>query len=179
MLESFFFKIPDRRRKEGRRFELGYVLLFSVFAIISGSNSYRMIFTFITEHLTYLKRRFKLKWKKSPSYCTIRNIIQGVSTEDLEKAFREYSYELAETGITNNGIIAIDGKTLKGSFDNFNDKKAIHILSAFLPDSKIILAHSIVGKKTNEIPVAQQLISELNISDCIFTFDALHTQKKR
>lgn len=78
----------------------------------------------------------------------------------------------------NKRFIAGDGKVLRGSFDRFADQKAIQILSAFLTDSRIILAHEEIIAKTNEIPIAQELMSELGLSGYIFTFDALHCQEK-
>jgi len=75
-------------------------------------------------------------------------------------------------------FIACDGKTLRGSFDNFHDKKAIHILSAFLSESGIIPAHCEVGEKTDGIPVAQNLMKESGLEKCIFTYDALNCQEK-
>lgn len=72
----------------------------------------------------------------------------------------------------------IDGKVLKGSFDHFSDQKAMQLLSFFLSESKIILAHETIAVKTNEIPTAQQLMEERGLSGCLFTFDALHCQEE-
>jgi hypothetical protein len=152
--------------------------LFSILAILCNANSYRTIHIFIKSKFDFLKKRFNLRWKSVPSYTSIRNIILSVEPEDIENAFREYSKELAKDNIRKGSVIAFDGKTLKGSFDNLNDKRATHILSAFLVEDKIILAHEEVDTKTNEIPVAQELMQELGLEDCIFTFDALNTQKK-
>lgn len=179
MLESFLFEIDDSRRKQGLRYpELAYILLFAIFAILCGGDSYRDIHSFIKVHLETLKEKFNLKWKRSPAYTTIRNIIQSLSSNSVEKAFRKYSAGLAENNKSKKRFIAFDGKTLRGSFDNFNDKSAIQILSAFLVDSKIILAHEEIEEKTNEIPTAQDLIKKLGLEDCIFTFDAMNCQQK-
>ena len=68
---------------------------------------------------------------------------------------------------------------IRGSFDNFCDKKACHILSVFDTQSHIILAHKEVSgeEKTNEIPKLQGLIEELGLKNKIFTIDAMHCQK--
>jgi hypothetical protein len=50
MLESFLFKVKDHRRKQGQRYELGHILLFSILAILSGATSYRKTHTFIVAH---------------------------------------------------------------------------------------------------------------------------------
>ena len=178
MLVSFFFQIKDHRRGQGRRYGLGHILLFSTLAILSGATSYRKIHTFISVHYDSLDELFDLNWKRLPAYSTIRDIIQGTSESELERVFREYSASLDETE-SKKKLVGCDGKVLRGSFDHFNDQKAIQIFSVFLSDSRIILAHEEIEEKTNEIPVAQVLIEELGLSDHIFTFDALHCQKKR
>lgn len=177
MLESFLFKIKDHRRKQGQRYELGHILFFSILAILSGATSYRKIASFITRHYETLDDLLELDWKSTPVHTSIRDIIQGTSASEIERCFREYSLGLAE-GDNNNRFIADDGKVLRGSFDHFTDQKAAQILSVFLTDSHLILAHEAIATKTNEIPIAQKLMGALGLSDYIFTFDALHCQEK-
>ena len=178
MLKSFLFKIPDHRRKQGRRYELGHILLFTILAILSGADSYRKVQKFIVTHYDRLDEIFDLKWKRMPAHTTIRDIIQGTSGPELEQSFRQYSQVLAESD-ADKQFIGCDGKVLRGSFDHFQDQKAIQNLSAFVSESHIILAHEEIAAKTNEIPTAQTLMTELGLSGYIFTFDALHCQKKR
>lgn len=97
MLGSFLFKIKDHRRKQGRRYELGHILLFSILAILSGATSYRKITAFIVRHYETLDEVFELNWKGKPSHTSIRNIIQETSTSELERCFREYSACLTES----------------------------------------------------------------------------------
>jgi predicted transposase YbfD/YdcC len=177
MLQSFLFKIKDHRRKQGRRYPLGYILLFSIFALLSGADSYREVAAFIKANYRVLAETFGLNWKRSPAYTTIRAIIQGTSSAEIEESFRQYGDFLAGSD-TARRLVAFDGKVLRGSFDHFRDQKAIQILSAFLSDSRIILAHEEIAEKTNEIPTAQELIMKLGLSGCIFTFDALNCQEK-
>ncbi len=84
MLSSFLFEVKDHRRTQGRRYELGNILLFSMFAILSGATSYRKIHSFIKLRYPILQKRFQLNWKKVPAYSAIRKIIQGVSASELE-----------------------------------------------------------------------------------------------
>lgn len=177
MLKSFLFKIKDHRRKQGRQYELGHILLFSILAILSGADSYRKIHKFIVAHYHTLNEIFGLDWKRMPVHTTIRNIIQGTSGAELEQGFREYSEVLAKSD-GEKQFIGCDGKVLRGSFDHFKDQKAIQVLSAFVSNNHIILAHEEIATKTNEIPTAQRLMQELGLSGYIFTFDALHCQEK-
>ena len=177
MLESFLFKIKDHRRKQGQRYKLGHVLLFSIFAILCNANSYRKIHSFIECHYELFNKIYNLNWKKCPAYTTVRSIIQGVSSIEIENVFREYSSALADLN-SQKRYLAFDGKVLRGSFDNFQDQKAMQIFNAFLTDSNVILAHEEIAEKTNEIPTAQELIEALGLSNYLFTFDAMHCQIK-
>jgi predicted transposase YbfD/YdcC len=177
MLKSFLFQVKDHRRKQGRRYQLGHILLFSIFAILSNATSYRKIQVFIEANYSVLDKTFELNWKRMPAYTTIRAIIQGTSADELEASFRQYSAAL-DTSAPGERFVAFDGKVLRGSFDHFRDQKAAQVLSAFLTDSRIILAHEEIAEKTNEIPTAQALMTKLGLSDCIFTFDAINCQEK-
>ena len=177
MLQSFLFDIKDHRRKQGIRYQQGHILLFSILAILSGATSYRKIYQFIVNHYDVLNAHFGLNWKRMPAYTTIRDIIQGTNSEALELSFRNYSEKLGVQS-DERRFIGFDGKVLRGSFDHFHDQKAIQILSVFASNENIILAHEEIAKKTNEIPTAQHLIEELGLTGCVFTFDALHCQKK-
>lgn len=75
-------------------------------------------------------------------------------------------------------VVAFDGKTLRGSFDNFNDAKAKQLLSAFTVDTALVLAHVEIDEKSNEIPAVQSLLEELDVAGLIVTCDAMHCQKK-
>ncbi len=178
MLKSFLFEIKDHRRKQGMRYQQGHILLFTIFAILSGATSYRKVCQFIKAHYDELNEIFALNWKRMPAYTTIRDLIQGTSATELEQSFRKYSASLAELE-GKNAFVGYDGKVLRGSFDHFNDQKAIQVLSAFAADEQIILGHEEIDVKTNEIPMAQLLMEKLGLTGCVFTFDALHCQKKR
>jgi hypothetical protein len=178
-LLSLLATIRDPRRAEGKLYQLPHVLLFSLFAMVSGANSYRGIRTYIKVHRKELNKAFKIKWKRPPAHTAIRYILQGLGAADVEQAFREHAAELnlapVGAGVR---VIAFDGKTLKGSFDNFNDIKARQVLSAFAVDTALVLAHIEIDEKSNEIPAVQKLLEELDLAGHIVTCDAMHCQKK-
>ncbi len=177
MLHNFLLKIKDHRRPQGRRYRLEHILVFTILALLSGATSYRKVHAFLQAHYETLNQRFGLNWKRLPAYTTVRAIIQGTSPEELEATFRAYSEDLAQNETVGRGV-SFDGKVLRGSFDHFEDQKAIQQLSAFLVESNLILAHVEIAEKTNEIPTAQALIDDLGLSGCLLTFDALHCQEK-
>ena len=69
--------IPDRRRAEGKRFDLAAVLLYAILGMVAGANSYRQIHEFIRVHLQRLNEAFGLRLPCSPSYTGLRLIIQA------------------------------------------------------------------------------------------------------
>jgi hypothetical protein len=179
-LLEIFRAIPDRRRAEGKRFDLATVLLYVVVGMIAGANSYRQMHEFIRVHRARLNEAFDLSLRYAPSYTGLRGILQGVDPDALETAFRGHATSMESplaSASTGKVAIAVDGKTLRGSFDAFADKKAAHMLSALRHADQIVLGHLMVEEKTNEIPMAPELIETLGLKDCVFTLDAEHAQK--
>lgn len=172
-------KIPDPRRAEGKLYKLQHVLLFSILAVVTGGNSYRSVVTFIEVHRRRLNATFGLHWRRAPAHTSIRYILRGLDPQAVEQIFRQHAAGLRDAA-TNPAqrVVAIDGKTLRRSFDNFNDRKAAQVLHAFETEAGLVLAHIDIADKSNEIPAAQQLLSELQLAHCIVTLDAMHCQKK-
>jgi hypothetical protein len=171
--------VPDPRRGQGQKYKLPHVLLFSILAIVTGCNSYRGIVTFIDVHRRRLNEAFGLTWRRAPAHTAIRYILQGLDAADVENVFRQHA-SLLQTACAKpgQGSIALDGKTLRGSLDNFNDRAAAQVLSAFATDTSLVLAHVDIAEKSNEIPAAQTLLAELGVQDgAIVTLDAIHCQK--
>ncbi len=178
-LASCLATIPDRRRAEGKMYSQVGVIVFSIVAMLSGARSYRQIHALIHARLALLNAAFpQAALRRAPAYTSVRGILQQIDPEELERAFRRHAEGLDRSGGTApSRFIAIDGKTLRQSFDAFADVKAAHVLSAFAVDHQIILAHEVIDEKSNEIPAAQALIAALGLTDRVFTLDAMHCQK--
>jgi hypothetical protein len=178
MLIEYLKRIPDKRRGQGKTYKLHEILFFSILAKLCGANSYHGIKRFINTHFLKLCDLFNLRWTKPPCYGTIRGVLQQTDVNELEKVFRQYSKDLLEmSGKKGGKYLAIDGKTLRGSFDNFVDQKAVHLLSVFDTGVDLILGHYETDEKSNEIPAAQEFLKEIGLSGYIMTMDALHCQK--
>jgi hypothetical protein len=173
--------VPDPRRGQGKMYKLPHVLLFSILAIVTGCNSYRGIVTFIDVHRDSLNKAFGLNWRRAPAHTAIRYILMRLDPVAIEAAFRQHAALLQAALAATAGTcgIALDGKTLRGSFDHFHDRAAAQLLSAFATDTELLLAHIDIAEKSNEIPAAQTLLAELAVpAGAIVTLDALHCQKK-
>jgi len=172
-------EVPDPRRAEGKLHQLPHVLLFSILAIVTGCNSYRGIVTFIEVHRRKLNTAFGLKWRRAPAHTAIRYILQGLDPTAVETVFRRHACLLqAALAKAGPGSIALDGKTLRGSFDKFHDRTAAQMLSAFATDTALVLAHVDITEKSNEIPAVQTLLADLGVTPgALVTLHALHCRK--
>ncbi|MFZ1019912.1 MAG: ISAs1 family transposase [Minisyncoccia bacterium] len=179
MLLDYLNQIRDKRKGNGKQYHLGYVLFFSLLACISGADSYPKIAAFIDDKFWILDEIFNMGWVKAPEKSTIRKIFYTVDYEELEDMFRKYIQDVLKFDkLAFSGVLAADGKTLRGSYDHMKDQRATQMLSIFETNLNLILAHSKIDDKTNEIPVLPELIKKLGIENKIFTMDALHCQKK-
>ncbi len=163
-------EVPDPRRAEGKRDPLPPLLLFTGLALLSGATSYRRIITFVEQRRTVLHARFGYDLKRAPSLNTRPTVLQALDPAALEEAFRRHAQRLLRAAVPGSmPVIALDGKTLKGSFDHLNDRKAAQTLSAFASEAAILLAHSAIDDKNHEIAAAQHMIAELGLTGVLFT----------
>src|ERR671929_2432128 len=115
-------QIPDPRRRQGQRYSLAPLLLFAVLAVLAGATSYRRIRLFIGVHRERLNATFGARFRRAPAVDTLRALLHALDPADLGAAFRRHAEQL--DGVpTSPGrrVIALDGKTLRGSFDHLDD----------------------------------------------------------
>ena len=136
--------IPDRRRAEGKMYSQVGVILFSIILMVSGARSYRQIHALIKTRLGLLNAApSTIALRRAPAYTSVRGILQGLDPHELEQAFRRHADGLDRAcSQAPSRFIAIDGKTLRQSFDAFADRKAAHVLSAFTIDHTPALPRS-------------------------------------
>ena len=170
--------VSDPRRAEGKRYLLPHMLLYTVLALLAGARSYRGVITFMEQRLGTLNAVFGANWKRAPSVNALRTLLQNIKGDGLEEVFRRYAKGLLPMEPAKGMlVVALDGKTLKASFDHMNDRRAAQILGAFASEAAILLAHAEIDEKSNEIPAAQQMIAELGLEGVLFTADAMNCQK--
>jgi hypothetical protein len=100
----------------------------AILAIVAGANSYRTIHSFIDVHLAQLRDAFGVKWRKAPAYTTIRGILRQLDPASVEAVFRRHAAILNDAAeIQSRRHLAIDGKTLRRSFDFLDRRAALFI----------------------------------------------------
>ncbi len=157
---------------------MSHLLLFSVLATLAGATSYKKIIAFIALQRERLNNVFGACFRRAPAVNTLRHLFLALGRDDLEAAFRRHARDLsAQNAPQALRTVALDGKTLRGSFDHLTDRKAVHVLSAFASDAALILAHQELAGAPDEIAAAPKLMAALGVTGVLFTADALHCQK--
>ena len=179
-LLSALAEIPAPRRPQGRRYPLAHLLLFAVLAVLAGATSYRGIVTFLAVHRDRLGHVYGVRLRRAPAVTTLRNLFLALDPEQLEAAFRRHARHLGEgrlAGARAHAAVALDGKTLRRSFDRLHDRAAAHVLGAFAADAALILGHQEVPDAPGEVEAVRAMIHDLGLTGVVFTVDALHCQK--
>lgn len=111
-----------------------------------------------------------------PSADTFRRVFGRIDPKQLRKALAQWAQTLQEC--LQGKVVAIDGKTLRGSFDSTNAIAPLHSLCAFATESNLVLGECAVSGKENEITKIPDLLEMLEIKGAIVTIDAIGCQKK-
>jgi len=163
-------EMPDPRRAQGQRYSMRHLLLFSVLATLAGATSYQKIIAFIALQRERLNAVFGACFRRAPAVNTLRHLFLALGGDDLEAAFRRHAGDLnARPAPEALRTVALDGKTLRGSFDHLTDRKAVHVLSAFASDAALILAHQELAGAPDETAAVPRLMAELGLTGVLFT----------
>lgn len=169
-----FDHLEDPRIDRKKLYPLSEILFIVLCGSICGAQSWRDFVTFGEEKLDYLQR-FLVFANGVPSKNTFARVLASLDPESFKQCFIAWvqSFQLAIKE-----VIAIDGKTLRKSFDKASGQSAIHMVSAFASSTKLVLGQQKVSDKSNEITAIPKLLDLLALDGKIVSIDAMGTQKK-
>jgi predicted transposase YbfD/YdcC len=171
-IADHFAELSDPRRREVV-YPLVNVVVIAVCAVISGADDFVAIAKFGRTKREWLARFLDLE-AGVPSHDRFNAIFAAIKPAEFEKCFLSWITALHE--ITDGQVIAIDGKTLRRSFDKANSKSAIHMVSAWATANHISLGQVVVDAKSNEITAIPKLLKTLELSGAMVTIDAMGCQ---
>lgn len=166
-LWSALERIPDRRTKKGRRFELASIVMLSLAAMLSGANDLRSIFRWGRRLTPQGLRMLGIERRRAPCHSTYHYVFQSISAEDLERALGV----LVDPGPL--GHVAIDGKRLRGS--QHETSPGVHMLAAFSTRLQAVVGSLAVPPDSGEVVEAFRLLKELPLDGAVITGDAAFT----
>jgi predicted transposase YbfD/YdcC len=170
--EEHFADVTDPRRREGT-YPLINIMLIAVCAVICGADDFVAIAEFGRAKKRFLEKFLDLT-AGIPSHDRFNAIFRAIKPAEFEKCLLSWITALHE--LTDGQVIAIDGKTLRRSFDARSSKAAIHMVSAWATANHISLGQIVVDEKSNEITAIPKLLQMLELSGALVTIDAMGCQ---
>ena len=144
-------------------------------AVICGADTWVEMAAYGRAKEEWLKQ-FLLLPKGIPSHDTFARVLARVKPEELQRCFLNWMQAVSD--LTHGEVVALDGKTLRRSFDRAAGKGAIHMVSAWATANRVVLGQQKVDEKSNEITAIPALLRLLEVEGCIVTIDAMGCQKE-
>jgi predicted transposase YbfD/YdcC len=169
-----FKDLQDPRQPGKVSDPLDEILLLCLLAVLAGAECFTEIALFGVKKLAFL-RRFRPFKDGTPAHDHLGDILASLDAEQFPRCFVAWVASL--TGVAE-GVIAIDGKTVRRSGNKRSGKAAIHVVSAFAARQRLVLGQVKVAEKSNEIIAIPKLLSLLAIEGAIVTIAAMGCQRE-
>jgi len=166
--------IKDPRRHNTRHL-LHDILMIALCAVISGADSWTQVAEYGRSKFDWFKEFLELP-NGIPSHDTFGRLFAKIDPKGFRDFFTRWARELAAS--LQGKTVAIDGKTLRGSHDRTKGSSAVHLVSAWASDIRLVLGQLKTDDKSNEITAIPELIKTLDLRGAIVTIDAMGCQKK-
>lgn len=174
LFRSFTQLEDPRKEKHSSRHLLVDILMLTVIAVICGADNWVAVEKFGRSKNEWLKTFLKLP-NGIPSHDTIGDLFARLDPKQLQECFLKWINELFD--FSGGEIIAIDGKTLRHSYDTASNRPAIHMVNAWACKNHLVLGQYKTEEKSNEIRAIPELLKVLDLKDNIVTIDAMGCQK--
>lgn len=172
---TYFADLTDPRDERGKEHLLQDILAIAICAVICGAESWNDIELYGHAKQEWFSSFLKLG-NGIPSHDTFARVFARLDPQQMQQCF--LSWIEAVSQLTAGEVIAIDGKTVRHSYDTSNGKGAIHMVSAWASTNRLVLGQQKVDDKSNEITAIPALLKVLSVAGCIVTIDAMGCQKE-
>ena len=175
---SYFESLSDPRHTRNRKHLLVDIVVIAVCGILCGSDGPTAIHRWADNRRDWLKQFLSLA-NGSPSRDCIRRLLMALKPEAFQGCFQDWLAHAIQTD--NSGLkrlIAIDGKTCRGSHDAAKQLGPLHIVSAWASEEGIALGQVATEAKSNEITAIPELLKQIELKDSLITIDAMGCQRE-
>jgi len=170
-----FDGLEDPRVERTKRHSLNDILTITVMAVICGADGFVQIAMFGRSKCQWLKTFLELP-NGIPSHDTFGRVLSALDPQQFERCIVQWTAALAK--VTRGQLVAIDGKTLRRSFQAAGGKAAIHMVNAWCSSNRMALGQLATEQKSNEITAVPKLLELLDLDGAIVTVDAMNCQKE-
>ena len=173
-LDACFAELPDPRTGNATRHDLIEVVTIALVASVCGAESCVDFADFARDREALFRDFLKLE-NGLPSHDTFSRLFRLLDPTAFGACFGRFLDGLGQDG---KGVVAIDGKTLRRSFDRAAGTSALHVVTAFACDARLVLGQAAVPPGGNEITAARTLLGLLDLTAMLVTGDAIHCQSE-
>jgi predicted transposase YbfD/YdcC len=170
-----FENVTDPRIDRTKHHSLLNIIILALCATLAGADSWIDVERFGLAKLDFFRRFLDLP-NGIPSHDTFSRVFRILDPDALLVAVQSWLNEFR--GVVQCDHIAIDGKTLRGSFDTAAGKSPMHLVSAWATEARVSLGQLAVSDKSNEITAIPMLIELLDLKGSVVTIDAMGCQKE-
>lgn len=169
-----FESLDDPRQAGKVWYPLDEMLLLCLLAVLAGAESWVEIAEFGKAKLDFL-RRYRPFENGTASHDQLGDLFAALDAEAFQHCFIAWVASLTKLGPD---IVAIDGKTLRRSYQQGGAKAPIHMISAWSARQRLVLGQAKVAEKANEIIAIPDLLDLLTLKGATVTIDAMGCQKE-
>lgn len=171
-LATIFAAVEDPRVERTKRHKLIDILIIALCGVICGADGWVEIEEFGRTKQAWFQTFLELP-NGIPSHDPFGRVFARIDPKQFETSFLQWVQSISEQI---KGVIAVDGKTLRRSHDHAHGKKALHLVSAWASENRLVLAQMATEEKSNEMTAIPLLLRHLALAGCIVTIDAIGTQ---
>ena len=168
-------KDPRTTSKGNLRHQLVDIVFLVFSAVVSGCNDWDSIEIFGNGQIDWLRKFYPYK-NGIPSHDTLNRVFSNLETKVFTEKFIEWTQILNR--LSDEETVAIDGKTIRGSYDKNKGQSAFHIVSAYAHGNRLCLGQVETKEKSNEITAIPELLELIDIKNATVTADAMACQKE-
>lgn len=167
-----FSDLPDPRKQRNQHYPLIDIIAVVIMGVIADANDFVAAYRW-AYHRTEWLRSMGLCLNGVPSHDTMNRVFRLLNPKVFHECFMQWVRTIATTV---EGAIAIDGKTLCNSGDEFKKTSPLHIVHAFAVENQLLLGQLATDAKSNEITAIPELLKMLMIKGNVITIDAMGCQ---
>jgi predicted transposase YbfD/YdcC len=171
---AHFADLEDPRLDRTKRHKLGDLAFIAVCAVLCGANGFVAMETFAREKRAWLEQYLELPGG-IPSHDTFGRLFAALDPGQFLDCFLSWVEAVGQ--VTGRRLVGIDGKAARASLDSASGKGALHIVSAWAAENRLLLGQVTVAEKSNEITAIPRLLELLELHGAIVTIDAMGCQK--
>lgn len=171
-----FDQLEDPRCSRDLQYTFEGLLFLILTAVVSDCNSPTEISLFGSMHLAWYQRHGHFLDGRTPSHDTVGDLLKRLDPEAFQACFTNWMAHLCN--LSEGALLVVDGKRLRGSYDRFDGKEAIHMVSLWSRENQMVLGQLAVDDKSNEITAIPLLLKILDIEGATVSIDAIGCQRE-